>query len=93
MSDTGLNGSPQRFLTLAEAAEILNCEVGVIRDLVSSGELAAFRIGARGDWRIEHAVLERFIQDQYELQRRTAAFENAEFSDLPELSGGRIINW
>lgn len=75
-----------RFLTLADVADVLNVELDVARALVESNELAAIRIGEAGEWRIEQQALEDYIQDQYELQRRTAMFEEHEFDDIGEIS-------
>ncbi|MGO1545363.1 MAG: helix-turn-helix domain-containing protein [Gulosibacter sp.] len=76
----------ERFLTLADVADILNVELDVARSLVESNELAAIRIGRVGQWRIEQRVLEDYIQDQYERQRREALFAESQFDDIPELS-------
>ncbi|GED00304.1 hypothetical protein KVA01_24580 [Kocuria varians] len=34
--------------------------------LVRSGELRAIQVGGRGQWRVEHAELEAYIQRCYE---------------------------
>lgn len=79
----------ERFLTLADVADILNAELNVVRELVESGELAAIRIGQVGQWRVEQQALEDYIQDQYERQRREARFAESEFDDIPELHSPR----
>jgi excisionase family DNA binding protein len=80
-----------RFLTVADTAEILNVEVADVMALVRSGELPAIRVGAAGQWRIERAVLETYIEAMYEEARRRALWEGSDFANIPELSGGRII--
>jgi excisionase family DNA binding protein len=82
----GMNASvdPQsigRFLTLAEVSEILNVTMDVATGLVQSGELPAIRIGGVGEWRVERTMLEQYIDDQYEYQRRVAALRQGEFAD------------
>ncbi|MGO2751889.1 MAG: helix-turn-helix domain-containing protein [Pseudoclavibacter sp.] len=71
-----------RFLTLAEVCEILNVTMDIATGLVQSGELPAIRIGGVGEWRVERTVLEQYIDDQYEYQRRVAALRQGEFADL-----------
>lgn len=55
----------QRFLTLADVAEVLNVTVRQVYALVRSGELRGIQIGGRGQWRVEHDQLEAYIQRQY----------------------------
>lgn len=74
-----------RFLTLADVADVLNVELDVVRELVESDELAAIRIGEAGQWRVEQRALQDYVDDQYELRRRQALYEQQEFVDLPEL--------
>lgn len=64
-----------RFLTLADVAEQLQISAPAAYALVRSGELSAIQVGGRGQWRIEEAMLERYIQERYaEAERlRTAA--------------------
>lgn len=90
MSDTDATEPFDRFLTLDEAAQVLRVEGDDVVRLVERGELAAIRVGHGGPWRVEARVLEAFIDDQYELQRRMARFEEDAIDDLPELWGGRI---
>lgn len=63
----------QRFLTLADVAEQLAVSVAQVRTLVRSGELPAIQVGGRGQWRVEAAVLEDYIQRQYERTRERIA--------------------
>lgn len=88
MYSTPDKGLP-RFLTLADVAEVLNVELSAVRELVESHELTAIRIGSAGALRVEEQELERFVADQYEARRREAMFEQAEFTDIPEITGSR----
>jgi excisionase family DNA binding protein len=81
-----------RFLTVADTAEILNVGAAAVMSLVRSGELPAIRVGSSGQWRIERAVLESYIEAMYEEARRRSLWEQSDFANIPELSGGRIIN-
>jgi excisionase family DNA binding protein len=58
------DGQP-RFLTLADVAEILNTSQAQVYALVRRGELRAIKIGGRGQWRVETAELEAFIERMY----------------------------
>lgn len=62
----------QRFLTLADVADILNISGAQAYALVRSGELAAIKVGGRGQWRIEHAMLEEYIQRMYDVARESS---------------------
>lgn len=54
-----------RFLTLSDVAELLNIAPAQVYTLVRAGELAAIKIGARGQWRVEDKALENFIAELY----------------------------
>lgn len=57
--------TPPRFLQLADVAEILNTSTAQVYALVRRGELPAIKIGGRGQWRVEVAELENYIQRMY----------------------------
>ena len=59
-----------RFLTLADVAEVLNISASQTYALVRSGELAAIKIGGRGQWRVERDRLEEYIARMYDETRR-----------------------
>lgn len=59
-----MSGSP-RFLTLADVAEVLNTSSAQVYALVRRGDLAAIKIGGRGQWRVESSQLEEFIARMY----------------------------
>lgn len=80
-----------RFLTVADTADVLNVSAAEVMSLIQSGELPAIRVGRSGPWRIERPVLESYIDGQYEEARRIGLWEQAQFPDLPELSGGEVI--
>ena len=54
-----------RFLTMKDVADELSTTVSQIYHMVRSGELPAIKIGGRGQWRIERAELERYIEAKY----------------------------
>ncbi|MDO5492576.1 MAG: helix-turn-helix domain-containing protein [Nesterenkonia sp.] len=55
----------RRFLTLSDVAESLNISMSAIRGLVRSGELEAIQVGGRGQWRVEEAKLDEYIEARY----------------------------
>lgn len=91
MSDPVSSASVGRFLTLADTAQILNVALATALELVRTGELPAIRIGASGAWRVERIVLESYIEAKYEEARRLSLWEQSDFANIPELSGGRIL--
>ncbi len=54
-----------RFLTLADVAEVLNISAAQTYALVRSGDLAAIKVGGRGQWRVEASRLEEYIERMY----------------------------
>lgn len=54
-----------RFLTLTDVAEVLNVSSAQVYALVRSGDLAAIKIGGRGQWRVESSQLEAYIERMY----------------------------
>ncbi|WP_127792946.1 helix-turn-helix domain-containing protein [Agromyces sp. LHK192] len=75
-----------RFLSVADAADLLAVDVPVVDGLIRSGELPAIRVGQSGPWRIERTQLELWIQDRYEDARRGSIWDEGEFSALLDLS-------
>lgn len=80
-----------RFLTVTDAAEVLNVSARHVAALITSGELPAIRVGRSGPWRIEFPALEAFISDRYEAARREGLWHQAQFAELAEFSGGPIL--
>ncbi|WP_433828587.1 helix-turn-helix transcriptional regulator [Actinoplanes sp. CA-015351] len=54
-----------RFLLLGDVATELNVSDSQVYHMVRSGELPAIKIGGRGQWRVERAKLEEYIQQKY----------------------------
>ncbi len=89
--DTVSSDSVGRFLTVADAADILNLPQTEVIELVRTAELPAIHVGTPGRWRIERAVLEAYIVGKYEESRRMGLWQESDFASLPELSNGAII--
>jgi len=54
-----------RFLTLSDVAEVLNISTSQAYALVRNEQLEAIKVGGRGQWRVERAKLEEYIQRMY----------------------------
>ncbi|MEV6299551.1 helix-turn-helix domain-containing protein [Actinoplanes sp. NPDC051861] len=54
-----------RFLLLSDVAAELNVSDSQVYHMVRSGELPAIKVGGRGQWRVERAKLEEYIQQRY----------------------------
>ncbi len=54
-----------RFLLLSDVATELNVSDSQVYHMVRSGELPAIKVGGRGQWRVERAKLEEYIQLKY----------------------------
>jgi excisionase family DNA binding protein len=89
MTSHGSGDEIGRFLTVADAAELLAVDVTTVDELIRSGELPAIRVGSSGPWRVERAQLEVWIDEQYEQTRRHALWNQGEFANVVELSGIR----
>lgn len=80
-----------RFLTVADASEVLNVAPTDVIALIETGELPAIRVGRPGAWRIERVQLEAYIEAMYEETRRRTQWEQSDVAAIPEISGGRVI--
>jgi excisionase family DNA binding protein len=75
----------QRFIQLSDVSEILNISSTQAYALVRSGELAAIKVGGRGQWRVETNELENYIQRMYsETKSFVAAHPFGGASENPE---------
>ena len=54
-----------RFLLLSDVAAELNVSDSQVYHMVRKGELPAIKIGGRGQWRVERAKLEQYIEQKY----------------------------
>lgn len=89
MTPPGVGDEIGRFLTVADAAELLAVDVATVDELIRSGELPAIRIGNSGPWRVERTQLEVWIEVQYEQTRRYSSWNQGEFTNVVELSGAK----
>ncbi|GAA0226415.1 helix-turn-helix domain-containing protein [Cryptosporangium japonicum] len=73
-----------RFLQLSDVAEILNISSSQTYALVRSGDLPAIKIGGRGQWRVERAELEHYIERMYKETRDFVRAHPFTYSDTPD---------
>jgi excisionase family DNA binding protein len=50
---------------MSDVAEELSVSLSQVYHMVRSGELPAIKVGGRGQWRIERARLEEYIERKY----------------------------
>jgi len=62
-----------RFLTLAEVADELAISQSQAYALARHGDLPAVKLGGRGQWRVERARLETWLEEKHEETRRFIA--------------------
>lgn len=62
-----------RFLTLADVADVLNISASQTYALVRSGDLQGIQIGGRNQWRVERTKLEEYIERAYRRTESTLA--------------------
>lgn len=62
-----------RFLTLADVADVLNISGSQTYALVRSGDLQGIQIGGRNQWRVERLKLEEYIERAYQRTETTLA--------------------
>ena len=86
MNDDSPAGGLARFLTLADAAELLSITPRQAYALVHSGELPAIRVGAAGHWRVERTVMESYIEAMYEETRRYTLWNQSDFANVTAAS-------
>lgn len=72
------------FLTLPDVAEALNISMSQTRALIQRGDLEGIQIGGRGQWRVEEAKLDEYIDRLYAEQRRARAEQKAPGQNAPE---------
>lgn len=76
-----------RFLTLADVADVLNISSSQTYALVRNGDLQGIQIGGRNQWRVERSKLEDYIERAYQ-RTESALDESAE--SLAESDAGAV---
>lgn len=55
----------RRFVPLSDVADLLTISASQAYALVRSGELRAIKVGGRGQWRVEVAEIDSYIERSY----------------------------
>ena len=90
MTTPGSGDEIGRFLTVADAAELLAVDVPTVDELIRSGELPAIRVGTTGPWRVERTQLEVWIEEQYERPAPALALEPGRVRERRRALGGAV---
>jgi excisionase family DNA binding protein len=53
-----------KLLTVPEVAEAMKVSAKTVRRLIKRGDLPAYRVGDRGQLRVEERELERYVESQ-----------------------------
>lgn len=64
----------RKFFTLEEVADQLAISMSQMRALIKRGEIEGIQIGGRGQWRVEDAKLDEYIERLY-VEQRQRGFE------------------
>lgn len=83
--------SAARFLTLAQAAELLTLEIDEILALLHEGALRGVRLGTSAQWRVEQDSVADYIDDQIEQTRRMQLWHQSNAASFPELWGSGAV--
>lgn len=89
MPDTPASGV--RYLDPAQVAELLALPVDEVIALALEQRLRGVRLGTPARWRIEEASVEEYLDEQVELTRRHALWEESNAASFPELWGTRAV--
>ena len=82
-----------RFLLLSDVAAELNVSDSQVYHMVRSGELPAIKIGGRGQWRVERARLEEYIEQQVRRDGRLGAEKPARSTATPLASAACAVDF
>lgn len=76
-----------RFVSIADAAELLGLSVAETLGIVRSGELSAIRTGRGAQWRVAVEEIDAYVVGKLEEGRRMSLFDQADFASIVDLDG------
>lgn len=79
--------TPDRHLTPAQVAELLNIESDEVLELVAAGQLVGRQVGNPPRWRIAESSINAYLEDQTEQARLMALWRQSNEASFPELWG------
>jgi excisionase family DNA binding protein len=71
----------------AAVAEVLSVSVDEVVELVMKGQLRGTRVGSPAQWRIDESSVTAYLDDQIEITRRMALWQQSNEASFPELWG------
>ncbi|MFT4220504.1 MAG: helix-turn-helix domain-containing protein [Microbacterium sp.] len=80
-----------RYLDPAQVAELLNLSVDEVVALALERRLRGVKAGTPARWRIEEASIADYLEEQTELTRRHALWEQSNAASFPELWGSGAV--
>jgi len=78
---------PARMVPPATVAEALSVTVDEVVELVKQGRLRGAQVGSPAQWRIDESSVVAYLDDQIEMTRRMALWEQSNEASFPELWG------
>ncbi|MBV0894363.1 helix-turn-helix domain-containing protein [Microbacterium sp. NC79] len=82
------NNAPERYVSLAQVAELLDLTVDEVLSLIHEGLLRGARVGSPAQWRVAEASVSDYLDEQREESRRIALWNQSVNASFPELWGG-----
>ena len=82
------NNAPERYVSLAQVADLLDLSVDEVLHLVHEGRLRGARVGAPAQWRVAERSVGDYLDEQREESRRIALWNQSVNASFPELWGG-----
>lgn len=79
---------PERYVSPAQVAELLDLTVDDVIALIMDGSLRGARLGASPQWRVAEASVGEYVDGQLEDARRMALWHESNAASFPELWGG-----
>lgn len=74
-----------RFVSIADAAELLGLSVAETLGIVRDGELPAIRTGRGAQWRVAVEEIDAYVSGKLEESRRMGLFEQSDFASIADL--------
>ncbi len=79
--------APERHVSPAQVADLLDVSVDEVMALIHEGELRAVRVGPGAHWRIAEGSVADYLDAQREEARRIALWRQSNAASFPELWG------
>lgn len=74
-----------RFVSIADAADLLGLSVAETLGIARSGELSAIRAGRGAQWRVAVEEIDAYVAGKVEEGRRMSLFDQSDFASIVDL--------